>query len=67
MIHDSRILLSTTRLVNASRSGLSIRIAQNQPSLQSPNRDTEELSKLKGVAVKSLNFTKLAFETGTFW
>ena len=31
----------------------------NQPSLQSPNCDTRELSKLRVVPVRSLNFTKM--------
>ena len=47
------------RLVNASKSGLSIRIAQNQPSPNNPNLDTEDLSELQGITVKSLNFTGL--------
>ena len=47
------------RLVNASKSGLSIRIAQNQPSPNNPNLDTEDLSELQGITVKSLNFTSL--------
>ena len=46
----------------ASKNGISIPIAQNQPSPNSPNLDTEELSRLPGIAVKSLNFTHLVSE-----
>ncbi|XP_029828363.2 5'-3' exonuclease PLD3 isoform X1 [Ixodes scapularis] len=39
--------------------GIKIKIAQNLPSLQQPNYDTEELARKGAAVVRSLNFTRL--------
>lgn len=43
----------------ATRKNIKIRIAQNLPDTSQPNFDTEELSKIQGIQVKSLNFSAL--------
>lgn len=39
--------------------GIKIRIAQNAPTVENPNLDTEFLAKHKAAEVRSLNFQKL--------
>eukprot|EP00094_Tigriopus_californicus_P006032 TCALIF_05810-PB protein Name:"Similar to PLD3 Phospholipase D3 (Pongo abelii)" AED:0.45 eAED:0.45 QI:0/0.71/0.62/0.87/0.28/0.25/8/155/491 len=47
------------RLVKATEKGIRINIAQNLPGDREPNLDTDALSKIQGVQVRSLNFTAL--------
>ena len=39
--------------------GIKIKIAQNMPASDQPNLDTEDLAKIDGIEVKSLNFKDL--------
>lgn len=47
-------------LLNAgTKRGLTVKIAQNAPSQDQPNLDTEELVKKKAAEVRTLNFPQL--------
>ncbi|XP_065170426.1 5'-3' exonuclease PLD3-like [Atheta coriaria] len=46
-------------LLKVSDRGVKVRIAQNAPTRENPNTDTEILSKRKAAEVRNLNFNKL--------
>lgn len=43
----------------ALKRGIHIRVAQNQPSKSSPDKDTEELAAIGAAVVRNLDFTRL--------